>query len=168
MPSQARRAELFLPFSLLPWFFLSCVDLFADVCSPPTHPLVVLVRLVHLINTSRIRLSPFSTTVDTIDPSISFGARLDPCSKLPQCRSLLVRRTWHIGYSGYHPILPKLLGRRPLLPGIGSWFVGDIVFGGLPSVQQRNLHLPVFALPSGIGHFAASLTTWPCRFGCGR
>ena len=53
----------------------------------------------------------------------------------PHCQLPLVRRTWYIGYPGYHPLLPELLGRRPHPASIITWSIGGIwgmVLCGLP------------------------------------
>ena len=101
-------------------YFLTFISL------PPTH-LVVLVLLVRVIKTPSFASPLLGDHRRNGSVYFVWDLCLGLYSTPLHCRSLLARQTWHIGYSGYHPLLPELLGRRPLLTGIGSWVVGDIL-----------------------------------------
>ena len=166
--SKLRRAILAL--WSLPWFFLPYAYLFANIYFTSTHP--------------PCRPLPFRSCDQNFphSPSAPLDSRrrygslyivwdlcLVPYSKPLHCRSLLARRTWHIGYSGYHLLLPEPLGWRHLLTGIGSWFVGgvwEMTLGGLPSAQ---LWIPSTGLRSPVlDWILCPLTARRCLFERGR
>ena len=101
------RAELFLPFVFCLGF--SCR---------------VMIYLLTLISFPPSTLS--SPSVLSISSQFSLASHpsrrpyneTDPYSKLLRRRSLPVRRTWHIEYSGYYSLLPEFLGRRPFSPAV--------------------------------------------------
>ena len=139
---------------------------------PPTH-LVVLVLLVHVIKTPLIRFSPpFSATIDATDPCTSFGI----CVWVYTQHRTTVDLSWpgKLGTSDTPVIIHFFLNSLAGVPFSPASFLGlsaifwEMMLGGLPSAQPRNPHLPVFALPFGIGSFASSLTAWLCHIWCGR
>jgi len=92
---------------------------------------------------------------------------MDPCSKLLHRRSLPVRRTWHVEYSGYYPLLFEFLGRRPFSPAVVLdllVILWGMMLGGIPYAYLWS-PLSVFVLPFGIGPVASSPIAWPCMAG---
>ena len=164
-------AERFLPFGLFLGFFCRMlIYLQTFISLPPTRPPC---RPLPFRSSDQSFPHSPSAPLDSRRRNESLCFVWDLClvlySILLHCRSLLARRTWHIGYSGYHLLLPEPLGWRPLLAGIDSWFVGDIweiTLGGLPSAQ---LWIPSTGLRSPVlDWILCPLNAWSCLFWRGR